>query len=314
MPMHRIPDSSTCFLPRFCFRQALNLRFLLPVFFALTATAAAQNNALLFTHQERSLQPGEVVVFEIRSSRPMRNMEISAFERSFPAFTENEGLLWTCLVGIDRDTKPGKYGFKLEGAGTDGAPVSTQGTLNVLPKEFPSRSLTVEPKYVSPPADVLDRIRKERELVDSIFTAITAEKLWHGSFQAPVPGEVISAFGKRTVFNGQPRSSHSGTDFRGAVGTPIRAPNSGRVVWTGDLYYTGKTVILDHGQGLYSYLGHMSAITVKEGDRVETGNIVGKVGATGRVTGPHLHWTVRLRISRVDPVSLLTVLGKSRQK
>ena len=277
-------------------------------FIALMTTAAAADSSLRFTHSERSLQPGEVVVFKIRSPRPLKRLQVSAFERDFPAFNENEGLQWTCLVGIDRDADAGSYEVKMNGVGEDGSTASTACSLDVLPKKFPTRSLTVEPKYVSPPVDVLERIRKERELVDSIFTAITPEKLWHGPFKAPVPGEVISAFGKRTVFNGQPRSSHSGTDFRGAVGTPIRAPNAGRVVLTGDLYYTGKTVILDHGLGMYSYLGHMSAITVKEGDSVETGDIVGKVGATGRVTGPHLHWTVRLRISRVDPISLLTVL------
>jgi murein DD-endopeptidase MepM/ murein hydrolase activator NlpD len=168
--------------------------------------------------------------------------------------------------------------------------------------------LTVEPKYVSPPADVQERIRKERRLVDSIFEATTRERFWKGPFKAPVPGQVTSPFGYRSVYNGQQRSSHSGTDFRGAVGSPIHAPNAGRIVLTDDLYYTGKTVIIDHGQGLYSYLGHMSAISVKVGDYVETGDLVGKVGATGRATGPHLHWTVRLRISRVDPISLISVL------
>jgi murein DD-endopeptidase MepM/ murein hydrolase activator NlpD len=281
---------------------------LLLSFVALMATASASDPSIRFTHSERSLQPGEVVVFKIRSSLPLKRLQVTAFERDFPAFNEDEGLHWTCLVGIDRDAGAGSYEVTMNGVGEDGSAASTACSLDVLPKEFPTRSLTVEPKYVSPPADVLERIRKERELVDSIFTAITQKKLWHGPFKAPVPGEVISAFGKRTVFNGQPRSSHSGTDFRGAVGTPIRAPNAGRVVLTGDLYYTGKTVILDHGLGMYSYLGHMSAITVKEGDSIETGDIVGKVGATGRVTGPHLHWTVRLRISRVDPISLLTVL------
>jgi len=277
--------------------------------FFLTAIAGFPDSPLQFTHSERSLQPGEVVVFKIRSSLPLKKMEISAFERSFPAFTEDaNGLQWTCLVGIDGNTGPGKYEVRLQGVDKGGDPVARPSTLVVQAKEFPTRSLSVEPKYVTPPAEVLERIRKERVLVDKIFTSITPEKLWHGPFKAPVPGEVISAFGKRTVFNGQPRSSHSGTDFRGAVGTIIRAPNSGRVVLTGNLYYTGKTVILDHGMGLYSYLGHMSAITVNEGDRVEAGDVVGKVGATGRVTGPHLHWTVRLRISRVDPVSLLTVL------
>lgn len=279
-------------------------------FYSLSATAGFPDSSLGFTHTQRSLQPGEVVVFEIRSSRPLRQLHVSAFEREFPAFTEDGGQQWTCLVGIDRDADPGEYEFAVNGIGENDDTVTSPFTLTILPKEFPTRELEVESRYVTPPANVQDRIRKERELVDSIFTSITPEKLWRGAFKVPVPGDVISAFGKRTVFNRQPRSFHSGTDFRGAVGTPIRAPNSGRVVLTRDLYYSGNTVILDHGLGLYSYLGHMSAITVKEGDRVETGDIVGKVGATGRVTGPHLHWTVRLRISRVDPVSLLSILER----
>ena len=125
----------------------------------------------------------------------------------------------------------------------------------------------------------------------------------------PVPGEVISAFGKRSVYNGQPRSPHRGADFRGATGTPIRAPNAGKVVLASDLYYTGNTVILDHGLGLYSYFGHMSAISVEEGALVQTGEIVGKVGATGLVTGPHLHWTVCLVGVRIDPLSLVDILA-----
>ena len=278
----------------------------------LSGNIQAQENTLRFTHTERSLQPGEVVLFEVQSSRPLKQLQVSAFGRKFPAFTEDKGLKWTCLVGIDGDSEPGRYDIKLEGAGMDGTNVSEPSSLVVRSRQFPTRKLSVEPKYVTPPAKVLDRIQKERDRVDAIFTSTTQEKFWKGPFQAPVPGKVISEFGKRSIYNGKPRSPHSGTDFRGAVGTPIAAPNAGRVVLTDDLYYTGNTVIIDHGLGLYSYLGHMSAILVKKGDYVKTGDIVGKVGATGRVTGPHLHWTVRLRISRVDPISLIDILAPKK--
>ena len=107
--------------------------------------------------------------------------------------------------------------------------------------------------------------------------------------------------------NGQERSPHSGTDFKGASGTPIKAPNGGSVVLTADLYYSGNTVIIDHGFGLYSYFCHLSRFESQEGDTVGAGDIVGYVGATGRVTGPHLHWTVRLVKTRVDPLSLMAV-------
>jgi len=290
-------------------RIALCTTVLVASLFSTEAIKAQENN-LSFIHTERSLQPGEVVLYDIHSSRPLNELHLEAFDRRFPAFAVDGAHEWKCLVGIDRDTEPGRYNIKLSGVDEGGKNISDTDVLVVIPKEFPTRKLTVEPKYVTPPAEVQDRIQKERALVDSIFNATTFEKLWDGPFNVPVPGVVISEFGKRSVYNGQPRSAHSGTDFRGAVGTPIHAPNSGRVVFTGNLYYTGHTVIIDHGLGMYSYLGHMSAITATEGQNVQTADLVGEVGATGRVTGPHLHWTVRLGISRVDPISLIDVLKK----
>ena len=123
-----------------------------------------------------------------------------------------------------------------------------------------------------------------------------------------MPGQATSAFGSRSVFNGQPRNPHSGADFRAAEGTPIAAPNAGKVVLTGDTYFSGGSVILDHGWGLYSYFAHLSKILVEEGDLIELGQVVGRAGATGRVTGPHLHWTLRLCGARVDPLSVIEIL------
>ena len=184
-----------------------------------------------------------------------------------------------------------------------------EDTLTVTAKTFPTRRLTVDEKFVNPPQQVLARIQEESARVRAIFDTVTPRRYWSGSFSLPVPGPVISAFGKRSVYNGQPRSPHSGTDFQGATGTPIRAPNAGKVVLASALYYSGNTVILDHGLGLYSYFGHMSAFSVKEGDQVKPGEVLGKVGATGVVTGPHLHWSVRLAGTRVDPLSLIRVLA-----
>jgi murein DD-endopeptidase MepM/ murein hydrolase activator NlpD len=121
-----------------------------------------------------------------------------------------------------------------------------------------------------------------------------------------------SAFGTRSIFNGQPRNAHGGADFLSPAGTAVHAPNAGRVLVARDLYYSGNTVIIDHGLGLFSMFAHLSAFDTREGDRVEAGAIVGRVGATGRVTGPHLHWAVRANGARVDPLSLLAVLGAKR--
>jgi murein DD-endopeptidase MepM/ murein hydrolase activator NlpD len=186
--------------------------------------------------------------------------------------------------------------------------MTARKSIKVIAKKFPARRLTVDEKFVTPPEETLARIEKERERMSTIFASVTPEKFWGGPFQIPVPGKVISAFGKRNFYNGKPRAPHSGADFEGAAGTAIRAPNAGRVVLAEDLYYSGNTIILDHGLGLYSYLAHLSEFFVKGGDQVKTGELIGKVGATGRVTGPHLHWTVRLIATRVDPLSLVSIL------
>jgi murein DD-endopeptidase MepM/ murein hydrolase activator NlpD len=133
--------------------------------------------------------------------------------------------------------------------------------------------------------------------------------LWSGAFERPVPQENNSAFGSRSVFNDQPRSPHSGADFLSPAGTPIHAPNAGRVMLAKELYFTGNTVIIDHGLGMFSLMAHLSAIEVHEHDIVKTGQLLGAVGATGRVTGAHLHWAIRINGARVDPLSVVIVLG-----
>ncbi len=269
----------------------------------------ARDAGIQFLHRERSLQPGEVVLIEARCPHPLRKLSAGAFGREFPVFTENNGLSWTALLGIDLETRPGSYPVILKGIDETGKTVFAQDVLIVTGKKFPTRSLAVEDKYVAPPPDVLARIKEEKEKVDAIFALITPERLWQGPFRLPVAGSVISAFGKRSIYNGQPRSPHTGVDFRGGTGTPVHSPNEGRIVLAANLYYSGNAIIVDHGLGLYSYFGHMSAFSVKEGDLVKTGDVLGQIGATGRVTGPHLHWTVRLVGTRVDPLSLVKILN-----
>ena len=142
---------------------------------------------------------------------------------------------------------------------------------------------------------------------------MTVRRLWQGAFQAPVRARANSSFGTRSVFNGEARSPHSGADFRAKAGTPVAAPATGVVRIAEPLFFTGNTVVIDHGLGLYSLLAHLSKFNVKEGDLVRRAHIVGFVGATGRVTGPHLHWSVRLNGARVDPLSLIAVTKESKE-
>jgi murein DD-endopeptidase MepM/ murein hydrolase activator NlpD len=274
---------------------------------SISEGVARQNPpAMAVTHYARSLQPGEVVLLTVSGVQDLRKLEAVAFGKHFPCSSTAEKN-WECLVGIDLETKPGAYTVAVQGQGAGTASVHTEYRLNVKPKVFPERRLSVDEKFVTPPPETLERIRKESERVREAMAPVSPERLWDGPFRVPVPGEPISSFGKRSILNGKPRSPHAGTDFRGATGVPVKAPNRGRVVLAGDLYFSGNTVILDHGQGLYSYFAHLSKITVTEGDIVEEGVVVGNVGATGRVTGPHLHWSIRLSETRIDPLSLIAI-------
>ena len=257
------------------------------------------------SHRARSIHPGEVVVLLVRATGNPVDVVATAFGKPVYFFQTPPGDVWTGLVGIDLTVGAGTHDLDVTATADDGVVVQKIYPIVVESKEFPTRRLSVNPSFVSPPAEVIERIQRESRTLDEIFSAATEERLWWDGFLRPVTGESTSSFGRRSVFNGQPRSPHSGTDFRAAEGTQIKAPNGGKVVLATDLYFSGNVVVIDHGLGLYSYFAHLSSIDVSAGEHVGQGKVVGRVGSTGRVTGPHLHWTVRLNGARVDPLSLM---------
>jgi murein DD-endopeptidase MepM/ murein hydrolase activator NlpD len=216
--------------------------------------------------------------------------------------------VWKALVGIDLDQRPGRYLIEVE-AETGPTVLRESRAIVVAPRKFPTRTLRVNPAFVNPSPAELARIRGDQTFLSGVYAASANARLWSSAFVRPVPGEANSSFGTRSVFNGEPRSPHGGTDFLSPTGTPIKSPNAGRIVCARDLYFTGNTVIIDHGLAMFSMLAHLSRIDVKEGDSVQASQIVGLVGATGRVTGPHLHWALSIKGARVDPLSLLALLG-----
>jgi murein DD-endopeptidase MepM/ murein hydrolase activator NlpD len=163
----------------------------------------------------------------------------------------------------------------------------------------------VEPRFVTPPAAERQRIEEERHLLANTFGRATPDRLWRGPFATPVDGAGTSSFGRLTLLNGRPNGRHQGADFRAALGTPVRAPNSGRIVLVADLYFAGTAVVIDHGLGLFSLFAHLERAAVEVGAVVARGDLIGEAGATGRVTGPHLHWAVRLGEISVDPLSVM---------
>ena len=184
-------------------------------------------------------------------------------------------------------------------------PVDLSRTVLILPAHYRTGSLTVAPKFVEPDAASLAQIKVEAELKAQIFSASAAEPLWSSSFRAPVAAVPTDSFGTRRMFNGKLASIHKGMDFHAAIGTPVHAANGGVVVLARPLYYEGNCVVIDHGLGLYTISMHLSRIDVREGQNVATGERIGLSGATGRVTGPHLHWAVRWRDAYLDPAKLL---------
>lgn len=226
-----------------------------------------------------------------------------------PLLVLGDAMEWTALVGIALSATPGQASIRVVGASASQPGVAQQRELayTVAPKRYTEQRLTVSPRTVDLSPEDEARHQRERAHQNAVIATFSqplpdAAKL---RMSVPVPGRQSSSFGLRRVFNGQPRSPHSGMDIAAAVGTPVLAPLPSRVIDTGDYFFNGLTVWLDHGGGLLSMYCHLSAVDVKPGDTLRTGERLGAVGATGRVTGPHLHWGVMLNRTMVDPALFL---------
>ena len=276
------------------------LRALVVAVALLPGAAAAR--ALGVTLTARSIQPGELVQLAIAVADPAA-VHVRAFDREWPAFAAAAGSS-RVLIGIDLAVRPGRYPVEIR-AGEERA----TRELVVAPRRFATRRLTVDPNLVNPPADARARIERETLELERAWAGSAPAPLWTGPFVRPVAEPANSAFGTRSFYNGEARTPHGGADFSSPEGTPIKSPGGGRVVLASSRYFTGGTVVIDHGLGVFSLFAHLSRIDVTAGDAIAAGAVVGAVGATGRVTGPHLHWAVRVNGARVDPLSLLAVLG-----
>jgi murein DD-endopeptidase MepM/ murein hydrolase activator NlpD len=207
------------------------------------------------------------------------------------------------VVGVALATAPGRYALQLRAA--DGAARTVP--VKIAPKKYSEQRLTVAPGQVDlSPADAA-RVEVEQQRQRESFDSFSDTPPATFALQQPVPGPMSSSFGRRRVFNGQARNPHSGLDIAAPTGTPIVAPAAGVVLDTGEFFFNGNTVIIDHGRGFITLYCHLSAYAVKKGDVVKTGQTIGAVGATGRVTGPHLHFGVLLNGASVDPALFLPV-------
>jgi len=228
-------------------------------------------------------------------------------------FRGRDGHAWFALAGADVEAPVGPSTLKISVQLANGGVRDLSRNIPIHAAHYKAGTLTVEPRYVEPGPEELKQIMADKELKDKIFAASATQPLWSASFRAPVVAEPTDSFGTRRTFNGKLASIHKGMDFRAPSGTPVKAGNSGVVVMARPLYFEGGCVVIDHGLGLYTISMHLSRIDVQEGQKVATGDPIGLSGATGRVTGPHLHWAVRWQGAYLDPAKLLRLdLSKAR--
>jgi len=253
----------------------------------------------------KAAQPGDLVKVEIRGpDAAQAEVEGSLGDQELIFHPGGKGQVNFSLAGIDLERKPGWIPVTVRIHNRDGKGGIVRDSLRVLDKTFSVQRLQIKEKPYTPRR--LERIHAERERLDSIWAQTTPDRIWRGTFIPPLHRmTVTSAFGLRRFINGTPRQPHTGVDLRAAMGDTVFTTNRGKVALTGGLYFSGNTIVIDHGEGLYSMYFHLSGELVREGDTVERGQPIGLVGSTGRATGPHLHWGIVLRGARLDPLKIL---------
>jgi murein DD-endopeptidase MepM/ murein hydrolase activator NlpD len=257
---------------------------------------------------------GSLVLVELKGAAPLNEVNGEWDGKNVPFWKEAaSGEVRKALLGVDLEKPAGPYEIKVSGEAGGGEKISCSATVAVKNGAFATEKLQVQKQFVEPDPAQLERANNERKRLREIYDTVTPERLWTGNFRLPLDGITTGKnFGTRRVLNGHPGSPHGGVDYPAPTGTPIHATQRGRVALAEELFFSGNTVVLDHGLGIYTFYGHMSKIDVKPGDLVEVGAVLGEVGATGRVTGPHLHWGLSVERARVNPRDLLTVLGNEQ--
>jgi murein DD-endopeptidase MepM/ murein hydrolase activator NlpD len=243
---------------------------------------------------EQSAVPGGVMILSVGNSQQTKP---DVYFEDKPVMVVKTDGLWQAVVGIPLSAKAGTLRIVVK----RGEEKSTQ-LFSIKDKQYPTQYITVkDERKVNPNPLDMKRINQESSRIKEALTAWTETNNEPVNFVWPIKGRVSGLFGRRRVFNGEPRNPHSGMDIAAKTGTPIHAPAAGVVRGTGNYFFNGNTVFIDHGQGLITMFCHLSRIDVKDGQTVKQGDIIGAVGATGRVTGPHLHLGVSLNNERVEP-------------
>ena len=274
---------------------------LIPILIFFSAGALLSPATLAGGLPDNSPVPGGVALIELPASDAAPRVSYNGK----PVMVLASSNIYSAIVGLPLAAKPGTHTLKVEYAGGE----HTKLDFSVLEKTYTSQHITLKNKrMVNPEKRDMERIGREQQRIKQALATWNEHTPDTLRFSLPVKGPVSSPFGLRRFFNEQARKPHSGLDLAAAEGAPIAAPASGRILDTGDFFFNGNTVFIDHGQGLVTMYCHMSRVDVKPGQTVKIGDVIGAVGKTGRVTGAHLHWGVSLNDARVDPTLFLDQL------
>jgi len=284
------------------------LGILLVTTLAGCASAEEWPPALTIDVRARAIEPGEPVRIEVSSTGPLRTIAgefLGAAVHFVRAESAETGVRFNGWALVRLDQAPGPAAIEIRAEDAQGRIVPGTHAVTVRAKEFPEERLAVAQRFVEPPPEVQARIAREQERTKAIYARRRDAAPLRETFVRPVPGEPTSIFGTRRLYNGEPRSPHPGLDLRASEGTPVQCVGPGLVVLADDLYYSGNTVIVDHGGGLFTVYAHLSSIDVAPDQAIAAGALVGRSGQTGRVTGPHLHWGAKIGDQPFDPTALL---------
>jgi murein DD-endopeptidase MepM/ murein hydrolase activator NlpD len=267
--------------------------------------SASAFGAEAFITPRVAVVPGGVYVTELPTTEDERP---SATFNGKPVMLVQRAGRWIAIVGIPLDAEPGKTRIEY----TRSKPGESSVDFEILPKQYATQQLKVPPSQVNLSAEDEARVARETAQMRAVLDAFSEGVPSTLRLGQPVPGRRSSSFGLRRMFNGESRKPHSGMDIAAPTGTPVKAPLAGRVVDVGNYFFNGNNVIIDHGQGLVTMYCHLSKIRVEVGQQLKRGELIGDVGATGRVTGPHLHWGVSLNGAMVDPALFLAPPAKKK--
>jgi hypothetical protein len=272
----------------------------------LAGPVFAQDGSLAIHPTPERIKQGGVATLRIRGAAPADRLRLRVGSRNMALGSPSAGLPRILWIGVDLEQPPGPLEVVLDGMTIAGQTASARTQIIVVDGNYPVQRLSVPRSFTELDAPTLARVASEKGILDRLWETVTPARMWHTPFRVPLQDAGRgSGFGLKRVINGDPRAPHTGVDFSVPAGTPVLAANAGVVVLAEEHFFAGKSLVLDHGEGLYTMYFHLQESLVGLGRRVAQGEPIGRVGHTGRATGPHLHWGARLGGARIDPEALL---------